>query len=157
MADITLGFNNDLKEFDISVANADLLTGNDLETAVIISLFSWSRAQQQDDVPDGGLKYGWFGDLLGDDTNHRTGSRLYLLARRKLTQQTVNDVAEYIREALNRLVRDGAASKIDVAVERNGLTEIDAVITIYRTGGQPVELRFNKLWMTMGGGEYGLN
>lgn len=157
MADITLQFNAERKEFDINVANADLLTGNDLATAVIISLFTWSRAQPQDDIPEGGLKYGWFGDLLGDDAKHCTGSRLYLLARRKLTQQTINDAAEYIKEALNWLKRDGAASAIDISIERNGLTEIDALITICRTGGQSTELRFNKLWMTIGGGEYGFN
>lgn len=56
---------------------------------------------------------------------------------------------------MNWMKRDGAASKIDVTVERNGLNELDAIITIYRSGGQPTEMRFNKLWLTIGGGEYG--
>lgn len=154
MPDITLTLSGTEFEYDIDVADGDLVTSRDLETAVIISLFTWRRAEAQDDVPEGALKYGWWGDCLSDDVHHQTGSRLWLMMRRKMTPQTANDAVTYIKQSLQWLLKDGAAAKIDVTAERGGPDRLDALIKIYRTGGQPVELRYSELWQALTGGAY---
>nr|EFH7355405.1 hypothetical protein [Escherichia coli] len=60
-------------------ASLDLLT-----RAVIISLFTWRRAGRDDDAPQ---IFGWWGDTWPTVQNDRTGSRLYLLRRSKLTNK----------------------------------------------------------------------
>ncbi|WP_213977480.1 phage GP46 family protein, partial [Serratia marcescens] len=62
--------------------NGDLINGDDLQTAMIISLFTDRVARDDDDI-DGEDRRGWWGDM-GED--HNIGSRLWLLRRQKLTQ-----------------------------------------------------------------------
>lgn len=68
-----------------------------LTRAVVISLFTWRRAEPDDnaDVP-----MGWWGDTWPAVQNDRYGSRLWLLQRSKLTNQLVQTVRGYIRECL---------------------------------------------------------
>ena len=60
-----------------------------LTRAVVISLFTWRRAEPDDnaDVP-----MGWWGDTWPAVQNDRYGSRLWLLQRSKLTNQLVQTV-----------------------------------------------------------------
>ncbi|MBC1112574.1 phage GP46 family protein, partial [Escherichia coli] len=55
-----------------------------LTRSVVISLFTWRRAEPDDnaDVP-----MGWWGDTWPAVQNDRYGSRLWLLQRSKLTNQ----------------------------------------------------------------------
>lgn len=63
-----------------------------LTRAVVISLFTWRRAEPDDnaDVP-----MGWWGDTWPAVQNDRYGSRLWLLQRSKLTNQLVQTVRGY--------------------------------------------------------------
>lgn len=64
-----------------------------LTRSVVISLFTWRRAEPDDnaDVP-----MGWWGDTWPAVQNDRYGSRLWLLQRSKLTNQLVQTVRGYI-------------------------------------------------------------
>ncbi|HAY4364021.1 TPA: phage tail protein, partial [Escherichia coli] len=75
-----------------------------LTRAVVISLFTWRRAEPDDnaDVP-----MGWWGDTWPAVQNDRYGSRLWLLQRSKLTNQLVQTVRGYIRECLQWMTDDG--------------------------------------------------
>lgn len=116
-----------------------------LVRAVVISLFTWRRAQP-DDVLPGDMKMGWWGDTFPVVPNDRIGSRLWLLAREKLTAETVLRAREYAEEALRWLVEDGVASKIEVESERQGLTTLALQCRIYKTGGQSIDVRFTDAW-----------
>jgi phage gp46-like protein len=144
MGDLTLIIPQDGLEFDLAMQDADLQTGDDLRTAVVISLFTWARAKSDDKLEEGESAQGWWGDNLSED-NYKIGSRLWLLMREKLTQETINRTEEYIKESLRWMLDDKVASKISVAVSRNGLDRIDADIQIYHAGGV-TDLKFNDLW-----------
>ena len=73
-----------------------------LVRAVVISLFTWRRANPDDDLP-GDLRMGWWGDSFPTVADDRIGSRLWLLRRVKLTRQTQMDAEFYAREALQWL------------------------------------------------------
>ncbi|HAP0289332.1 TPA: phage tail protein [Escherichia coli] len=100
-----------------------------LTRAVVISLFTWRRAEPDDnaDVP-----MGWWGDTWPAVQNDRYGSRLWLLQRSKLTNQLVQTVRGYIR--------------------RTGINELGNSITLWRRDG-PVMISFDDLWsaITHGG------
>jgi phage gp46-like protein len=114
-----------------------------LYRALIISLFTWRRKNTSDDSKH---PFGWWGDSYPSIANDKIGSRLYLLARSKLTNQTANFAKIYIKEAVQWMIDDGLASCIDVSVKRTDLTVLVATINIYKKDGSNEEFRFDNLW-----------
>ncbi|EOW1941973.1 phage GP46 family protein, partial [Yersinia enterocolitica] len=70
---------------------------DNLTRAVIISLFTWRRADPDDDSEQ---PMGWWGDSYPTIQNDRIGSRLYLLQRTTLTHNTVELARGYLEQAL---------------------------------------------------------
>lgn len=121
---------------------------NTLYRALIISLFTWRRKNTSDDSDH---PYGWWGDSYPSIANDKIGSRLYLLARSKLNNQTANFAKIYIKEAVQWMINDGLASRIDVSVKRIDLTVLAATINIFKEDGSNEEYRFDNLWSKING------
>ena len=119
-----------------------------LVRAVVISLFTWRRANADDSLPDPhGFRMGWWGDSYPPVANDRIGSRLWLLARSKLTSNTVQQAQDYAKEALQWLIDDGVAARIAVRAERQGLSTLALQCTLYEADGTAKALfRFDNLW-----------
>lgn len=116
-----------------------LLTGNDLGTAVMISLFTDAEAGPDDIIPDGTSdRRGWWAGPIG--------SKLWLLSRSKQTATVLALAKTYIAEALQWLLDDGVASEVLIITEftRPGL--LGAQITIKRDGKKPETLNFEWAW-----------
>lgn len=118
---------------------------DDLPRSVIISLFTWRRANPDDDLP-GTNKYGWWGDTYPQITGDRIGSRLWLLSRAKLTDETILKAQEYAEEALQWLVDDGVAAAVQVQVERQSLDTLALGIIITRGDKSLLNIRFANVW-----------
>ena len=117
-----------------------------LVRAVLISLFTWRRANRDDALP-GDLRMGWWGDSFAAAPNDRIGSRLWLLSRAKLTSETVALAKEYAEEALRWLVDDGVAARVEVQAERQGLQTLAMGCRIYKSDGSaPLDVRFTDVW-----------
>ena len=89
-----------------------------LSRAVVISLFTWQRASQSDEV-DNEQRMGWWGDTFAENKGDKIGSKLWLLLRQKITEETLNRAQEYAYESLKWLIDDGICSDITVDVERD--------------------------------------
>lgn len=77
-----------------------LATDHNLETAVLLSLFTDAAARQDDVIPDGtDDRRGWWGDWQAPE-GIELGSRLWLLAREKSTEETRQRAEEIAAEAL---------------------------------------------------------
>lgn len=117
-----------------------------LVRAVLISLFTWRRANADDTLP-GDLRMGWWGDSFPAVPNDRIGSRLWLLSRAKLLPATAALAKEYAEEALRWLVDDGVAARIEVQAERQGLQTLAMGCRIYKSDGTvPLDIRFTDVW-----------
>lgn len=117
-----------------------------LVRAVMISLFTWRRANADDDLP-GDERMGWWGDSYPPVTNDKIGSRLWLLSRAKLIPETPRRAKSYAEEALKWLVADGIAARVVVEVERQGLSTLALACRIYRSDGKAtVDIRFTDVW-----------
>ena len=114
----------------------------------MISLFSWARARDDDEV-EGRRRYGFWGDTYGDP-GERTGSRLWLLRRQKITDTVVERAREYAQEALTWLIDDGVADSVSVTAQRGGLDRIDLLVTVTRNGNART-LRFADVWSFLNG------
>lgn len=119
---------------DLEVFAGGLVDDDTLRTAVLISLFTDRRASAEDDLPDGagGDRRGWIGDALATAEGDRIGSRLWLLKRRKQTEETRLLAEDYCREALQWLVEDGVASAIAVEAAwiRSGVLACQVVVSM---------------------------
>lgn len=125
--------------------STDLSTHESLTRAVIISLFTWRRANP-DDITEG-QKMGYWGDVAEPpEVNDKIGSRLWLLSREKVLNSTFNRAREYAKEALQWLIDDGVASRVDVIAERFGADGMALQCSIYRLDGQNITLRFDNAW-----------
>jgi phage gp46-like protein len=123
-----------------------------LVRAVIVSLVTWRRANPDDDLPDVGTqaqRMGWWGDSFPSVANDRIGSRLWLLSRAKLTDTAVAQAKEYAKEALQWLIDDGVAARVQVDSERHGLDTLALACRVFKTDGRQVDIRFSNVWESL--------
>lgn len=120
----------------------DDFSRQDLPRSVLNSLFSWCRAEGD----DGEEHMGWWADTFSDVPQDLFGSRLWLLQRAKLTDDTVLRAKEYAEEALQWLIEDGVASSVEVTAERNGADRLDMLVTVRKPSGKDIAMRFQDVW-----------
>lgn len=133
-------------QLSTDVATLSSFSDNPLARAVVISLFSWRRADDDDEVD--GDRMGWWGDTYADQDGDLTGSRLWLLLRSKVTDEAVQQAREYAEEALQWMLDDGVASRVIVEAERfaGGRDRIDMKVTVIKPDGSGVSIRFQDVW-----------
>ncbi|MBB5414114.1 phage GP46 family protein [Paraburkholderia atlantica] len=129
---------------DWKMAGPVLATGDDLQTAILISLFTDRMAEPDDVIPDGsGDPRGWWGDA-GESVP--IGSRLWLLSRAKQTQETLQKAYDYIVEALQWLIDDGVVAKFDVRVEWTRASMLGAQVVAYKQDGSTSATAYTWAW-----------
>jgi phage gp46-like protein len=139
MSDITTLWKPELGVGDWAVVTPDLLSGDDLLTAVVISLFSDAEAGPDDVIPDGSDNpRGWWAGPIG--------SRIWLRARSKQLATVPALVKRDIADALAWMIEDGVAAAIDVTAEWTKPGLLGAEVTIRRIDGTRAALRFSNLW-----------
>lgn len=145
MADITAVWDPLNARGDWSMSGPDLLAGSDLATAVLVSLFTDRRADADDVIPDGsGNPRGWWGDAYRASP---LGSKMWLLARAKQTEDTRLSAQDYCQDALQWLIDGGIASGVSVTTSWQAPGFLAAQIVITQpTGAEPVTLNYQWAW-----------
>ena len=148
--DIAIIWNGVEQTGDIQYKDGDLIREDGLTTAVLLSLFLDSRANDDSGISDPDKKRGWWGDLIDPAFEGvGLGSNLWLLSREKVTKTTLNLTEQYIRDALAWMIADGVVTKIDVEVEALGSIEtpvLAAAITLHFADGETEVIKFKDLW-----------
>lgn len=122
----------------------DLQAGDDLFTAVLISLFTDATASDDDVIPDGSNDpRGWWGDI-GETVG--IGSKLWLRDRSKQTALTLELVRNDIVEALQWLIDDQVAASVTVTAEWSRPGFLGSLIIITRTDGSLASMQFDWAW-----------
>lgn len=125
---------------DWSMQGPILATGSDLQTAVVLSLFTDRQAGPDDLIPDGTTdRRGWWADPS-------MGSRLWLLQRAKQTQDTLQRAYDYIVEALAWLKDDGVVADVLVYVEWTRAGMLGAQVTLIAPDGTRSQEAFTWAW-----------
>ena len=144
MSDISTIWNVDTGVGDWSVSGGALASGDDLETAVLISVFSDRLADDDDVLPDGSTdRRGFWGD---EDEDVPLGSRLWLLGRSRLTADVANTAKIYIEESLKWLIDDGVATSVKVTMSMAPPKTLVGLVFVTRGDGTVVSLSFSRLW-----------
>ncbi len=116
-----------------------------LTRSVLISLFTWRRANSDDSIDDD-ERFGWWGDSFPLVSDDRIGSRLWLLRRVQLTARTQLDAQFYAREALQWLIDDGHCSAIEIATERLDAQRLNLRTVLILAGGERLDINPNNSW-----------
>lgn len=147
-SDIKITWNPATMQGDFTVTDGDLDLDGGLTTAVKISLFT-DRQARLDDPYENNDRRGWWGDQTSSISGDQIGSRLWLLERAKTTSETIRLAKGYIEEALQWMIDDGVAKKVEVTVERAGRPGNDRLyfkVTIRKSDGNDVTYKFDDLW-----------
>ena len=130
--------------FDIRLEDGDFIADDGLETVIITALFTDKRVRN-DQLPDFATdKRGWWGDMVSEVDQDRIGSRLWTLARSKISNETLRLYEDYSREALQFLIEDGIANQIEVSASYNDNFHLILSINVRRPNKE--ETKFNLLW-----------
>lgn len=125
----------------VFAAGAGLAAGDDLLTAVLISLFTDATADIDDPIPDGSTDpRGWWAGPIG--------SKIWLRTRSKATPLVAALVKHDVEEALAWLIEDGIAASIEVTTEWSRPTMLGVRVIIRRTSGDVRALAYASVWET---------
>jgi phage gp46-like protein len=146
--DLYIRWDNEDAMGDWLLATGDLQTGQDLETACLVSLFT-DRLATPDFVPTDGSsdRRGWWADPYNDQP---LGSNLWQLERAKKTRDTLALARRYAEEALQWLVDDGVAAQITVNTSwlgsSIGSTMLGIGIALVQPNGSLSRFSFGWAW-----------
>ncbi|MBD9445753.1 MULTISPECIES: phage GP46 family protein [unclassified Rhizobium] len=132
-------------------APGDLRSEQGLATQVLICLMT-DRRVEQSELRDGDENRGWFGDSF-DMMEGETplGSRLWLLRRSALYPGIEVKAEDYAREALQPLLDQGAATRVEVTAIA-GSNRLDLSVSLYGQNGSHVyNSQFELLWRQIDG------
>lgn len=97
--------------YDLQIgADGDIVTEDQLDTAILVGLFTDARAASYEIVKPQ-LRRGWVGDLELDP-GESLGSKLWLIDQERLTAAVLGRAADYARAGLQPLVDDGIATSV---------------------------------------------
>lgn len=148
MTDAALVWNADAWHGDIAIDRGAVVLDDGLRTAILISLFTDARAPADAPLPEESAdRRGWWGDdfPVTPARSGETGSLLWLLARSKITQATINRAREYATAALQWLLADGIASRVTVEVEAQERQRLAIRVELERPSG-PAREFYDYVW-----------
>src|SRR4029077_20377790 len=146
--DILVGWDNYSVRGDWQLASGDLMTGQGLETACLVSLFT-DKLATPDFVPTDGTsnRRGWWADPYLDTP---LGSNLWQLQRAKKTRDTLGLARTYALDCLQWLIDDRVAATVDVNTawlgRPDGSTLLAIAIAITRPDGSMTRFAFGWAW-----------
>ncbi|HDM8436274.1 phage GP46 family protein [Yersinia mollaretii] len=129
---------------DWQTGGGGLLDGNDLETAILISLFT-DRLARADDAIDSDDRRGWWGDT---GSEYPIGSRLWLLRREKLTTKVALKAEDYANEALVWLLDDGVVTAISTNAQIMYPNRLNLIISYQQPAQTQASVKFSWVWET---------
>jgi len=139
MADIKLVWNPAIQYADWVIEDGTIASGDDLETAVIFSLFTWRR-----DIPYG--YFGWWGDTY--ETTGQTGSRLPEMIRAYYNSEAslilrLNDI---IAECLQWLIDANVVASFDIVSNFTSRSAVASTITAHKPDNTTQVFSYSWAW-----------
>ncbi|MFA3779580.1 phage GP46 family protein [Yersinia sp. 1652 StPb PI] len=127
---------------DWQTGRGGVLDGDDLHTAILLSLFT-DRLARIDDAIDGDDRRGWWGD---SGALSAIGSRLWLLRREKLTTQVAIKAEDYAAEALAWLTEDRVVAAINTRAQIIYPNTLLLIIAYQQPGKAQSSVKFSWVW-----------
>jgi phage gp46-like protein len=110
--------------FDISIDtnNAQFQGINDFSTAVNFQWFVDKRTTSSEGGSNPRERGGWVGDIITKGSGYECGSKLYTKFQTRNTQNNLNTIAAYSKNALEYFVNQGYATRVSASVTGSNIT-----------------------------------
>lgn len=117
--------------YDIVIEGEDIAGTEGLDTSILVSILSDARATESEQ-PNELARRGWWGDLFN---TYPIGSKIWLATSKSLTQLTVNEINDYIKNCLQWMINENYADSINVDTIINYINEsVDVTVLINKSG-----------------------
>jgi len=149
MSDFSFQFSTVTGYADMPIVNGDFAIGDDLSTAVLVSIFSDRRATdaELDALADGATKpttnKGIWIDTYREGIQY--GSGIWLILRGKKLPETLSRAEEYVNESLAWMTADGVAQTVEAEASFNE-DRMLLSITITRQSAEDLVATFAFAW-----------
>ncbi len=149
MSDLSFKFSKTAGFADLAIENGDFKLGDDLETAVCLSLFTDARASDaeirefQEGILERQSRRGYWAN---DFRDIKQGSLLWLLSRSKRLELTRSRAESYAVQALQWLKDEGIAQSVDVTATLFGASGLDLAISITKPSGETLNYKYQFAW-----------
>ena len=126
-------------EGDAASLDSALLTDDSLTNAIVISLFTDARVDNQ---------RGWWGNDFNQNEERQVemGSHLWTLARSRQLADVLDDAQAYAEQALQWLIDDGHALAIDVIATNPEQSVLLLSVVVTLPNGQTEQRTFSAVW-----------
>lgn len=126
-------------EGDVVSLDSALLTDDSLTNAIVISLFTDARVDNQ---------RGWWGNDFNQNEERQVemGSRLWTLTRTKQLADVLEDAQVYAEQALQWLIDDSHALAIDVMATNPEQSVLLLSVVVTLPNGQTEQRTFSAVW-----------
>ena len=149
MSDMSFVYDSEKGFADIAIADGDFVLGDDLQTAVGLSLFTDRRATNSELVAlQAGIierqsRRGYWANAF---RRYTQGSGLWLLSRAKRQEIARSRAGTYALECLQWLKQDGIAKGVDADVAFFGSSGLDIAIRITKPSGEELNFKYQFVW-----------
>ncbi len=145
MTDIAITWDEQNCRGDWSMAGGDLASGSDLQTAILVSMFTDGRvddyvAPAPAGAPD---RRGCWTDTY---TGWQIGSRLWTRKRLVKNQQTLTLIEGDVQDCLNWLITAGVVARFDISTAWINRTMIGTSIVANMPAADPQNFQFQWVW-----------
>ncbi len=154
MGDLSIVWDPTTGTGDLSMVASALASGNDLETASLLSIFTERQVDPGDIVYDTDPHGCWIDTYaaLEDASlvaipNDRMGSKVYQVFARPRTQDTLNWLRDQLIQCHGWMILDGVASAVDATAFFTGPGGIGAIVSITANG---VPNLYSYVWGVLG-------
>ncbi len=144
-SDIAIVWDNQTGRGDWVMAGPDLQSGSDLESAILVSLFTDQRASDDYAAPPPSPtdKRGWWGDTY---LGFQLGSRFWQRTRLAKTASTLVLIQKDAQDALGWLITLGAVASFDITAQWLNRTMIGLRIVAHMPNGDALNFRYAWIW-----------
>lgn len=130
--------------WDLEIEDGEFLETSTLETALLFSLFTDARANDdQERLP---LKRrGWLGSQQLHFDYEDQGSKLWFFDQTRISEQNLSEMSSYTNQALAWILKEGRADSISVSARKvaalNSASKV--VIDVKLLGDKPLQRDFS--------------
>ncbi len=149
MGELSFKFDKDKNFADIQIVGGDFLLGDDLETAIGLSLFTDRRATSaeikefQSGITDRQSRRGYWANTFRSIDQ---GSGLWLLSRSKRQEITRSRAEALALESLQWILSDDIAEAVDVVATLSGASGLDIQVRILKPSGEDLNFKYQFVW-----------
>jgi phage gp46-like protein len=135
MGDVRIIWDPATARGDLNMVGGAIELGHDLETAVLISVFTDLAADPDDILLPGQAAdpRGWWADSLTGDP---IGTKLWQIFARTTSQDTLNWARDQVSKALTWMIADGVAAAVEVDAQYIARGALGLRITITEPSGR---------------------